>query len=102
MKIRNKQLLGLSVVTASGQSLGKVCGWELDVETHQILKYEVKTSGFITQPFAKTLLIASHQVVSISLEKMVVEDNVVKSLVLNKEEKTQPIKDPSPVSMSKR
>lgn len=101
MKIKNKQLLGLPVVTASGQSLGKVCGWELDTDTHQIEKYEVKTSGFIAHPFANILLINNSQIIDISLKRVVVEDNVARLLTRGKEEKSQPLKDPKPISMSK-
>lgn len=74
MKTNVKQLLGLSVETVTGAALGKVRDCILDTDAHTILQYEVRG----TNPFAKEYLIAAHQVVSISHNKMVVEDLMLK------------------------
>ncbi|MBI4415185.1 MAG: PRC-barrel domain-containing protein [Candidatus Kerfeldbacteria bacterium] len=74
MRAKAKQLLGLPVETASGAPLGRVRDCIFDTESHTIIQYEVRG----TNPFAKERLIGAHQVVSISREKMVVEDLILK------------------------
>lgn len=64
-----EQLKHLPVQTKSGQVLGKVTGIIFDPETHGILQYEVKQGTF-----GGVLLISISQVVSISAERMIVDD----------------------------
>lgn len=66
----------LPVYTESGQKLGSVREIEIDIETHSIRKYIV-THGFFTGK--ETFLITPLQVKSITAEKMVVEDTIIKA-----------------------
>lgn len=69
-----KQLLNLDVYTQSGQYLGKVVDVDIDVAAHRIITYVVKSTNVIKNLFQEKLLINSSQVISISDEKMIVED----------------------------
>jgi sporulation protein YlmC with PRC-barrel domain len=73
MYIPSQQLLRLPVVTRSGQRLGRVIGFEMDIDTGVVCRYQVRI-GLLSGLWNKTLLIDRSQVVSISVEKMVVED----------------------------
>jgi len=77
MIIDSKHLLGLGVETKSGQHLGKVRGFHIDTVTHAILQYEVRRSGILKEFLATDLLVYQQQVLSITKEKMVVDDQVV-------------------------
>ncbi len=80
MKLTNKQLLGLTVVTQSGQVVGQVVGFELDNESHLLVNYYVSGSPWVTRLVGingKALIIARTQVISMDAERMVVYDNVV-------------------------
>lgn len=77
MIIDTKQLFGLSVETKSGQHLGKVHGFYFDTATHTVIQYEVRRPGILKELLAADLLIHQQQVLSITKEKMVVDDQVV-------------------------
>ncbi|PJE75729.1 hypothetical protein COV04_03110 [Candidatus Uhrbacteria bacterium CG10_big_fil_rev_8_21_14_0_10_48_11] len=81
MKIQHRQLLRLQVETKSGTPLGLVQSFAVDTETQGIACYYVKPSPF-AKPFADTLLIPPAQVLSISKEKMIVEDAIVPGMVV--------------------
>lgn len=72
MLIRWKQLKKIPVYTESGLHLGKVVGLEIDLESHIIRAY------FVRKMFAPELSIHREQVLSITIEKMTVEDGAVK------------------------
>ena len=78
MLLSSKQLFDLPVETKSGIKLGQISGFNMDVETQKIWQYLVKPplikGGFLKE----ALLIHQGQVVSLTKEKMVVLDNVVK------------------------
>ena len=78
MSLTVKQLSGLPVETESGQSLGKICNFVFDPGTHTILQYEVSHHPFLRDILGREFLIANTQVVSITTEKMVVEDSTVR------------------------
>ena len=80
----DKTLLKLPVETKSGAALGRVAGFELDAETHAILRYRVRPKGLAAQLLKKPLLVAREQVLSIDAVKMVVDDNVEKAMELEK------------------
>lgn len=101
MKINNKQLVGLPVETESGQSLGRICGWELMADGSTISHYEVRPSILFLH-ITKRFLISPSQVISVDSERMVVEDNVEKIVVGQKKKRPRTLEDASPVSMSKR
>ena len=77
MLIKHKQLIGLLVETQSGEKLGRVDGFNLESEAHAIHQYLVK------------LFISRAQVISLSAEKMVVDDLVYKALAENNKERRQ-------------
>ena len=77
MKIVSSDLLNLPVYTQSGQNLGRINSFEVDIDNHAIIFYQIKT-GLIKGLLHEQLTVHPSQVVSVSLEKMVVKDNVVK------------------------
>ena len=80
----DKILLKLPVETKSGAALGRVAGFEFDVETHAIVRYRVRPRGLAAGMLKKPLLVAREQVLSVDDEKMVVDDNVEKAMELEK------------------
>jgi sporulation protein YlmC with PRC-barrel domain len=71
-----QKILGLPVVTESGTTLGKVRDVNLDLDTHMVNHY------IVAKRLQKTpLLITPKQVVSISDERMVVEDTTNPNVV---------------------
>lgn len=80
----DKTLLRLPVETKSGAALGRVAGFEFDVETHAILRYRVRPHGLAARLLKKPLLVAREQVLAIDDEKMTVDDNVEKAMELEK------------------
>ena len=78
MLISSEKLLNLPVQTQSGQDLGQVSSFDIDTDTQAILKYHVKSSNPITNIIKqKELLITSSQVIEITSEKMIVDDNLI-------------------------
>ncbi len=73
MRIDFKKLKTLPVETVSGQMLGHVHDVEIEVETHLIVQYRVRSSLLRT----KTYLINRLQVVEIAAEKIIVDDGIV-------------------------
>lgn len=80
----DKTLLKLPVVTKSGAALGRVAGFEFDVDAHAILRYRVRPHGLAARLLKRPLLVGREQVLSIDAEKMVVDDNVEKAMELEK------------------
>jgi sporulation protein YlmC with PRC-barrel domain len=77
MQLTFDQLKNLPVYTYSGNLLGKVEEMEIDSQTHQIIKYQVKSQEIIKRLTAGKLLISPSQIISLTDEKMVVEDSIV-------------------------
>ena len=77
MKISSKQLIGLSVETESGQVLGTLEDFNLDIDSQSVLEYVVKPSNLVKDLIFKNLIISRGQVVEITDQKIVVEDSVV-------------------------
>lgn len=94
MMLNKGQLIGLPVYTLSGQHLGRVVDFELDASSHIIKKYIVKSGGLIKEFLQKELIINREQVISISDERMVVDD----SLIMETELKKTPIKGTVPAN----
>lgn len=71
-----KQLRNLPVATESGEQIGRVVDFEIEPENHQIVVYLVSPNR-LTRPIThETLRVSCSQVLSITPERMVVEDNV--------------------------
>ncbi len=64
----------LKVYTKTGKYLGKIIDVKIDPRSHQIISYMVKCKWDIKNLFKGCLLINYKQVVSLSDQKMVVED----------------------------
>lgn len=77
MMLTKKNLLDLPVYTESGQRLGRVVDFELDIEKHLIARYHVKSRDLIKGLLNKELIIANDQVISVTAEKMIVEDAMI-------------------------
>jgi len=78
MLINSQKLTGLRVQTESGDHLGSVHSFDLDIKTQSVRNYYIKAPLFKKGIFAEELKVHQGQVVNIDLEKMVVVDNVVK------------------------
>ena len=77
MQISSSDLINLPVYTQGGRHLGRVAAFDIDIDTNGITAYYVKT-GLIKGLWYQQLVIHPKQIISISKEKMVVEDNVSK------------------------
>lgn len=82
MRINNSQLVGLPVITQTGELLGQVVGFEVDTDQHMVTTYLVGPGKLIERIFGtvrniQPLAIACSQVVSIDNEKMLVHDSVL-------------------------
>lgn len=86
MLIKNENLIDLPVETKNGEPLGRISSFEIDIDSQSILNYRIKPSGLIKELLKEELIINRGQVLSISKEKMVVEDNVAREKVLVKKE----------------
>lgn len=74
MIVSVKKLLGLPVFTESGERLGEICDFNLEVESHGVREYLVK-KNFFNKP---SHLIKPSQVREITDEKMIVDDGLIK------------------------
>ncbi|HBH46298.1 MAG: hypothetical protein A2445_02020 [Candidatus Jacksonbacteria bacterium RIFOXYC2_FULL_44_29] len=78
MLINSQTLIGLKVETASGQYLGRVQSFDLEIDSQSIRNYYIKPKLLEAGPFSEELIVHHRQVVRITAKKMVVVDNVVK------------------------
>lgn len=78
MLINSEKLIGLKAETQSGAYLGRVQSFDIDIETQGIRSYHIKPTLLEGGIFSEGLIVHHKQVVSISEEKVVVIDNVVK------------------------
>jgi sporulation protein YlmC with PRC-barrel domain len=77
MRLSKSQLLHLPVETRSGRQLGKIVDFVVDAASQTIVQYHVKSSTFVPGLFEQKLLVGRDEVVSLTNEKMVVEDSAV-------------------------
>ncbi|MFH1426901.1 MAG: PRC-barrel domain-containing protein [Candidatus Kerfeldbacteria bacterium] len=86
------KIVGLSVETKNGTMLGVVTNVDVDPETHLVTKYSVASSFFFGRCYSNrpALLIAPQQVLSITADRMVVEDMTVGETVDAGEEMQSP------------
>lgn len=71
-----KQIKKLPVITVSGKKLGRVNEVFVDPESQSIMQYQVTPRRLLSLDLP--LLIHRSQVVSLSSERLLVEDNAVK------------------------
>ena len=76
MKITNNQLIGLKVLTESGNELGTVETFDVEVETQSILEYIIRPGSRIKELIQGELIINRGQVIEIRESEMVVDDNI--------------------------
>lgn len=77
MRYRDSQLAGVPVYTRSGRHLGRLVGFVVESDTHEVIQYAVKKSGTFELLLPKEFLVNRSQVISVSEEKMVVDDATV-------------------------
>ncbi len=80
MIISSSDLINLPVFTKGGEHLGRVASLDVDIDTHEVRHYYIKT-GLIKGLWHEQIMIAPSQVVSITAEKMIVEDLVGSEMV---------------------
>lgn len=76
--LKARHLLGLPVETQSGQHLGKVQDFEVDLTTQSIVRYTVRGDRILQELFGKDLVIQASQVISVTAKVMIVEDLTIK------------------------
>ena len=72
MRMHDGDIKGLPVVTEAGDSVGKVAGMVIDIDSHQIIQYLVSKSRRLSALLPEELRINHSQVISITEEKMTV------------------------------
>jgi len=83
MIINYQNLTNLPVITESGQLLGKISKIEIDTDTQSIINYFIKSTNIVKGLLEGELIINKNQVIAITQEKVIVEDNVYKKRVEN-------------------
>lgn len=78
MVINSQKLINIRVETESGEYIGKLKSFDIDVDTQSIKSYYVKPPVLRSGIFSDELLIHNAQVLDITNDKMVVVDNIVK------------------------
>ncbi len=81
MIINYQNLINLPVITKSGQLLGKISKIEIDTDTQSIINYFIKSTNIVKGLLEGELIINKNQVIVITQEKVIVEDNVYKKRV---------------------
>ena len=79
-----KTLLKLPVYTKSGTHLGRLIGFEFETENQMIINYRVRPKGITRRILKSPFLIGREQVISITDEKMIVDDLMEKEMELEK------------------
>ena len=72
-----KQLIGLRVETRSGQKLGKIRDFELDPTGLGLKRIYVRQHSYVKGFVVGDLIIGKSSIVSVSEEKVVVEDLIL-------------------------
>jgi len=80
MVIDNKKLINLKVETESGQEIGKVSNFEIDTGSQSVLNYKISPTNLLKEFIigSNDLVVNRGQVIDITKDKMIVEDNIVK------------------------
>lgn len=75
--ISDKELKNLFVETTQGIQIGRIVGFEFDGDTQSVVHYEVKPKRLVSGIVDGNLRVHRDQVVSITSQKMIVEDLVI-------------------------
>ncbi|MDD2646596.1 MAG: PRC-barrel domain-containing protein [Patescibacteria group bacterium] len=73
-----EKIIGLPVYTQSGKLLGKVIDLESAPQSELVIRYIVEPDGLIKNIIGVQLSISPQQIISLTEEKMIVEDNCQK------------------------
>ena len=76
--LSSHDLLGLAVMTKSGETLGRVVDFSIDQDSQSILSYDVKQGG-LKGMLGRHFLVHRSQVISLTSQKMIVDDAVAQS-----------------------
>ncbi len=77
--IKSNNLIGLPVATESGERLGSVRSFDVDVDSNTIVRYYVAPGRIVAMIGQGELIVHASLVVSITEKKMTVRDNTVTS-----------------------
>lgn len=78
MIINYQNLINLPVITESGLILGKVCKVDIDTDSQTVVNYYIKSVNLVKGLFEGELIIKKNQIIAITCDKIIVEDNVKK------------------------
>jgi len=78
--LQKHNLIGLPVETSQGTTLGRVSDFEVDPIEQKIVRYHVRSGKLISGLLRRELLVAAGQVISLTKEKMIVQDLLAKEL----------------------
>lgn len=78
MLVSYQKLINLPVITESGINLGKVVKVEIDTDNQLIINYFVKSNNLVKGLLEGELIIHRHQVIKITENNIIVEDNCSK------------------------
>lgn len=84
MILKKQEIINLPVYTQSDDHLGKVVDFELSTDSHSIQKYIIKSGLIVGGILQHEMLISPDQVISITSEKMIVEDALINQEALKK------------------
>ena len=84
MLISCRKLLNNNVITESGKQIGHVVEFNIDIDSQSILNYIVKPDNFLADLFQDDLIINRGQVIEISDQKIIVENNFEKKSIFKK------------------
>ena len=93
MLIKYDHLTDLPVFTKSGVKLGKIFDLEIDIDSHAVFQYIVRTS-FVSRT---SYLIKPAQVLSIDEKRLVVDDGVMKEVKKEVQRGLSPGMQPQPM-----
>lgn len=77
MRMNSKTLIGLPVKTRSGTALGKVSGFEIEMETGRMASLHVKTRGLVPGLMDHELIVMWDQILEMTDKEVTVQDNTV-------------------------
>lgn len=82
MRITSKQLHNLLVKTQSGQELGSLDYFDIDIESHSVQHYYIASHNLVERflKLGKDLMIHPTQVISINENEMIVQDSLIEEL----------------------
>ena len=77
MFLSQDQLIGLKVITKSGQIIGKLKDFEFDTDNFKIARYIVSSSDLVKKITSQDLIINSNQIIEINGKAIIVDDNTL-------------------------